>query len=123
MLCIDDDADFSEALACRLEAHGVAVVRACNGLEGYRLAFTHPASAILLDYNMPNGQGDYVLCRLKDNPVTKDIPVIIVTGNKDRRLEQRMMTFEACGFRTNLRFDLLRQTLAQHIDILETRWN
>ena len=36
VLSIDDDVDFSDAMKCRLESHGVAVVRAYNGMEGYR---------------------------------------------------------------------------------------
>ena len=102
MLCIDDDADFSDALKIRLEDHGVAVIRAHTGMEGYRLAFTTPASAILLDFNMPDGQGDYILGRLKDNPVTRDIPVVVITGVK----RQNVGTANACHGRNRL----LRET-------------
>lgn len=119
VLCIDDDADFSEALKCRLEAHGVAVVRAFDGKEGYRKAFQHPANAILLDYEMPNGQGDYVLGRLKDNPATQGIPVIIVTGVKDRMLERKMMYLGADSFLNKpVPFATIRDHLAKHISIL-----
>ena len=121
VLCIDDDPDFSEALKCRLEACGVAVIRAYSGMEGYRLAFTRPASAILLDYNMPDGQGDYVLCRLQDNPVTHAIPVIVVTGVSDPTLRRRMLNMGAKGFFNKpIDFQLLRDALAEHIDILAT---
>jgi CheY-like chemotaxis protein len=119
VLCIDDDPDVSDALKTRLEEHGVAVVRAFDGMAGYRLAFTHAASAILLDYILPNGQGDYVLDRLKTNPVTKDIPVFVVTGTKDKMLERRMLAMGAAGFFLKpVNFDSLRQQLANHIDIL-----
>jgi response regulator RpfG family c-di-GMP phosphodiesterase len=117
VLSIDDDADFSDALKCRLESYGVAVVRAFSGMEGYRLAFTHPASAILLDYNMPNGQGDYILGRLKDNPATRHIPVIVLTGVCDRWLERKMYGLGASAFLTKP-VDSLRAALARHIDIL-----
>jgi CheY-like chemotaxis protein len=119
VLSIDDDADFSEALKCRLEACGVAVVRAFSGMEGYRLAFTSPASAILLDYNMPDGQGDYILGRLSDNPVTKNIPVIVITGMRDKALERKMYGLGAKRFLTKpVQFDTLREELAKHIEIL-----
>jgi CheY-like chemotaxis protein len=119
VLCIDDDADFSDVLKIRLEQHGVAVRRAFNGMEGFRLAFKAPASAILLDYNMPNGQGDYILGRLKDNPVTVDIPVIIITGAKDKVLERRMLAMGAAAFfEKPVSMDRLRDELAKHIDIL-----
>ncbi|MEQ8836333.1 MAG: response regulator, partial [Lacipirellulaceae bacterium] len=95
ILCIDDDADFTDALRCRLEAHGVAVVRAFDGMEGYRTAFSKPAKAIILDYEMPNGHGDYVLRRLKENPVTAEIPVVMLTGNKDKSIKRKLMALGA----------------------------
>ena len=119
VLSIDDDADFSDALKIRLEACGVAVVRAFSGMEGYRLAFANPASAILLDYNMPNGQGDYILGRLKDNPVTKNIPVIVITGVRDKSLERKMYGLGAERFLTKpVQFETLRDELAKFIEIL-----
>ena len=119
VLSIDDDIDFSWALKRRLESHGVAVVRACDGTDGYRTAFTRPADVILLDYEMPNGQGDYVLRRLKDNPITKDIPVIILTGRRDRALERRMLNMGAATYLTKpINFHDLLQELQQHIDVL-----
>jgi CheY-like chemotaxis protein len=119
VLCIDDDPDFSEALKCRLETYGVAVIRAFNGMEGYRLAFTQPASAILLDYNMPNGQGDYILGRLQDNNATRAIPVIVITGMHDKSLERKMYGLGAKRFLNKpVQFDALRDELANYIDIL-----
>ncbi|MEX0613840.1 MAG: response regulator, partial [Pirellulales bacterium] len=119
VLSIDDDADYSDALKCRLETCGVAVVRAFSGMEGYRLAFAHPASAILLDYNMPDGQGDYILGRLSDNPVTRNIPVIVITGVRDKSLERKMYGLGAKRFLTKpVPFETLRDELAKYIEIL-----
>jgi DNA-binding response OmpR family regulator len=100
VLCIDDDSDFSFTLKMRLERQGVDVLRAYAGMEGYRYAFTSEAQAIILDFELPNGNGDYVLGRLKENPVTKDIPVIVLTGRKDKALERRMYALGATSFFT-----------------------
>jgi CheY-like chemotaxis protein len=117
VLCVDDDADYSMAMKLRLERYGVTVVRAMQGMEGYRLAFTRPADVILLDYELPNGQGDYILHRLRDNPVTRDIPVIIITGRKDRALERKMMNLGAARFLNKpLDFEVLLAELARHIE-------
>ncbi|MEX2091546.1 MAG: response regulator [Pirellulales bacterium] len=119
VLCIDDDFDFSDVLKIRFDHYGVAVARAANGMAGYRMAFSTPARAILLDYQMPNGQGDYVLNRLKDNPVTRDIPVIMITGIKDKMLERRVMAMGAAGyFLKPVDFESLRERLAEYIDAL-----
>lgn len=98
VLCIDDDAAFSFALQLRLQEHGVDVLRAFAGREGYRTAFHSRAHAIFLDFELPEGNGDYVLRRLKENPVTRDIPVISLTGNRDRQVERTMYSLGAAAF-------------------------
>jgi response regulator RpfG family c-di-GMP phosphodiesterase len=119
VLCIDDDPDYSRALKLRLESHGVAVVRAYDGVAGFHSAFANSASAILLDYHLPNAQGDYVLGRLKDTAITRDIPVIVVTGMKDRAIERKMMNLGAEVVLTKpVEFVTLRRELARHINIL-----
>jgi DNA-binding response OmpR family regulator len=119
VICIEDDEDFSMALKLRLEAHGVAVVRAFDGTAGYRAAFTHPASAILLDYNLPDGQGDYVLRRLKENPVTADVPVIILTGNPSTAVRRQMFNLGADAYLTKpLDFADLMDVLEPYVDML-----
>ncbi len=100
VLCIDDDKDFTDFLRLRLESQGVEVVQAFAGMAGYRTAFTTPAQAIILDYEMPDGNGEYVLRRLKANPVTCQIPVIVLTGNRDRMLERTMYRLGAARFLT-----------------------
>jgi CheY-like chemotaxis protein len=119
ILCIEDDQDFSRAMKMRLEARGIVVVRAFHGIDGYRLAFTHPAKAILLDYNLPGGQGDYVLRRLKENPLTADIPVIVITGRKDHSIARTMYNLGAAAYLTKpLIFDELLRELSKHIGLL-----
>ncbi len=73
---------------------------------------------------MPNGEGDYVLARLKDNPVTKDIPVFVITGTRDRVLQRRMIALGAADFfEKPVDFEKLRARLADYIDILDLRAN
>jgi DNA-binding response OmpR family regulator len=119
ILCVDDDADYSNALRKRLELHGVAVLRAFEGMEGFRFASTRPANVILLDYELPNGQGDYILDRLKRNVLTADIPVIMITGRRDKSLKQRMLNMGAANYFTKPPdMEALVKELRRHIDIL-----
>jgi CheY-like chemotaxis protein len=61
-------------------------VTASDGREALRLARSlHPA-AITLDVLMPGMDGWEVLRELKDDPETRDIPVIMVTMTDDREL-------------------------------------
>jgi DNA-binding response OmpR family regulator len=120
VLCIDDDQDLSYSLRIRLEAHGVAVVRAAGGMEGYRYAFRYPADAIILDYNLPDGRGDYVLRRLKENPATQNVPVIVLTGVTDHSVERTLRNLGADGYLNKpLAFSQLLAELGKHIDMLK----
>lgn len=115
VLHVDDDREFREVVRLRLESRGISVAHAFDGSSGIRTAFTHPASAIILDYEMPNGQGDYVLNRLKDNAVTRDIPVIVLTGVQDKFLERRLLAMGASAFFNKPpKFDELIEAL-QHL--------
>jgi len=100
VLCVDDDPDFAAALKLRLQQHGVDVLHAFAGIEGYRFAFTHEAQAIILDQEMPDGNGEYILRRLKESPVTEGIPVIVLTGRQDQALARRMYNLGAARFLT-----------------------
>jgi DNA-binding response OmpR family regulator len=98
VLCIDDDDELSHSLRIRLEAEGFAVSRSAEGVEGYRIAFRRPVDAVILDYHLPDGRGDYVLRRLKENPMTKDVPVIVLTGVRDHSVERRLLNLGAVSY-------------------------
>jgi len=116
VLCVEDDRDFSLALQLRFKRHGISVVRAFEGVEGIQTALTHPAEAIVLDYNLPNGRGDYVLRQLKANPLTKAIPVIVVSGQKRPGLEKEMLHLGAARFFAKpVRFDALLEEVQRHV--------
>jgi DNA-binding response OmpR family regulator len=119
VLHIEDDAEFSAALKARLEAHGVTVVRAFTGKEGYQTIFQYPADVILLDLEMPHGGGECVLAELQAHPATEQIPVIILTGAKDDALRRRLLARGAAAFfHKPCDFAALREELARHIEIL-----
>ncbi len=122
ILHVDDDKDLSDALKVRLEACGVSVVQACDGMEGVRHAFNRPADAIILDYHMPHGNGEYVLSRLKQCRATKNIPIIVLTGRRDQGLEQQMLSLGADRFLSKpIRFDTLLDELRQIVPMREPR--
>lgn len=119
VLHVDDDAEFSAALKRRLEAHGVAVVRAYDGDDGIQQSQTYVTDAVLLDVEMPNTNVEEILIALKQDDLTKEIPVIVLTGRKDRQLQQRLEMLGASAYITKpLRFEELREQLARYIDIL-----
>ncbi|MBI5764544.1 MAG: response regulator [Planctomycetes bacterium] len=119
VLVIDDDPAISKALRIELRQYGVDVVRAFSGEQGFFMALRELPDVIISDYSMPDGQGDYVLRRLQDHPLTKPIPVIILTGKtlygqKDCGLARQMANLGAVEFLTKppdtrVLFDVLRR--------------
>jgi CheY-like chemotaxis protein len=83
ILIIDDTPDNISVL-CHLLGHEYRIRIATNGEKGLRIAAsTDPPDLILLDVMMPGMNGYEVCQRLKDNPVTRAIPVIFVTALGD----------------------------------------
>jgi len=66
------------ALACR---PGIELMSAMEGNLGIDLALQHKPDMILLDLHLPGISGDQVLARLKSNPDTSDIPVVIISAD------------------------------------------
>lgn len=78
VLLVDDEEDFVEVLAERLEARGLSVDTAANGQLAVEKAEKRPFDAILLDMAMPGMDGIQTLqALLRINP---DHQVILLTG-------------------------------------------
>jgi CheY-like chemotaxis protein len=81
ILIVDDDADMVEATADLLKVKGYTTLSASNGAEGYAKAKTAKPDLMLLDVMMAyDSEGFEIARKLKEDPATKNIPVIIVTG-------------------------------------------
>jgi DNA-binding response OmpR family regulator len=77
VLAIDDDPDISAAIALRLSTYSVDVLPAFAGMPGYWTAVDMHPDVILCDLRMPDGEGNYIVGRLRSHPLTQDIPIII----------------------------------------------
>ena len=83
VLIVDDDSDFVEAITTLLEAKGYEVVSAAEGKAGFSRAKQELPGLILLDVMMTTkSEGFDVAKQLKNEPKTKDIPVVLITGIK-----------------------------------------
>jgi DNA-binding NtrC family response regulator len=78
ILIIDDDSDFVEATARRLEAEGFETIKAYGGAAGLRKAVEEHPELVLLDVDMQDVDGYEVLAKIKDRAIPTR--VIIVTG-------------------------------------------
>ncbi|MGI9589898.1 MAG: response regulator [Myxococcota bacterium] len=84
VLVIDDDPNALDLMGRTLSGAGFQVVTASGGREALELAKTLQPSAITLDVIMPGMDGWAVLRELKQDPVTRDIPVFMVTMSDGR---------------------------------------
>lgn len=80
ILVIDDEPDIITYLETFLEDNGFSVISANNGTEGLEKALCDKPDLITLDITMPGKSGTEVFRQLRMNPVTKNIPVVIITG-------------------------------------------
>jgi DNA-binding response OmpR family regulator len=86
IIIVDDDQEVREIVTFVLKQYGFEVVAASSGQQLYHLLNDEmgiPPNLIILDVMMP-GEDGYRLCRnLREGPLTKGIPIIIITGHTE----------------------------------------
>ena len=98
-ILVADDSRFQLALlGSALEEKGFQVVAAQDALQAGMLALRTAPDAIVLDINMPGGTGLEVLRRLKTSTKTRNIPVLVVSGNDDPDIRQAAMDLGVVDF-------------------------
>ena len=80
VLVVDDNQPNRELLVAYLEDVDCRVVPACDGLEALKIIGKNPPDLVLLDVMMPRMSGFEVCKKIKNDPKTADIPVIMVTA-------------------------------------------
>jgi two-component system cell cycle response regulator len=83
VLAVDDSPEVHELLEVRLRPEGLHLVTASSYDEGLKLAREILPDLILLDVDMPEHSGLDLCRRLKDDPMTSNIPVIFLTGSSE----------------------------------------
>jgi len=92
ILVVDDNLQNLELLQAYLEELGLPVHTARDGLEALQAVEAHRPDIILLDVMMPRMSGFQACAKIKANPETRDIPVVMVTalnevGDVERAVE------------------------------------
>ena len=80
ILVVDDNAQNLELIVAYLDSLGVQVDTAVDGVEALEKVQQADYNLILLDIMMPKMSGFEVCPKLKSDPKTRDIPVIMVTA-------------------------------------------
>lgn len=85
VLVVDDEAPIRLLCRVNLEAEGMEVLEAADGLEGIEQAREVRPDVILLDVMMPGLDGWQVAEQLLDDPATNGIPIVFLTARAELR--------------------------------------
>jgi DNA-binding response OmpR family regulator len=80
ILLVEDDPSVRELLKVLLEVEGYDIVEASDGLEGLEKAGALRPDLMIVDLMMPQVDGERVISRLRADPGTQRMPVIVVSG-------------------------------------------
>jgi CheY-like chemotaxis protein len=80
ILMIEDDIFLRKLYRDQLVSAGYDFVEATNGKEGVGKVLVEKPDMILLDLMLPLMNGFDVLAEIKNNPITKHIPVIVLSN-------------------------------------------
>jgi DNA-binding response OmpR family regulator len=87
ILAVDDEPHILRLVSFSLSSHGFEVLQATDGMSAITAAEAECPDLILMDVMMPLLNGYEACRRLKDNPKTKDIPVVMLSA-KSQLAEQ-----------------------------------
>lgn len=83
VLIVDDEAPIREMIAVALQMAGYQCLEAENAQIAHALVVDHQPDIILLDWMMPDVSGIELARRLKREPASADIPIIMLTARSE----------------------------------------
>lgn len=86
ILVVDDSTAMRSLLVSTLETLGpLNIVQANNGFEALRMLPREHIDLVLTDINMPDINGLELLSFMRNNPVYKDVPVVVISTEGSRK--------------------------------------
>ena len=82
ILVVDDSASIRDMVSFTLDSAGYESHVSADGQEALEFAADHSVRAVVTDVNMPRMDGRTALTHLKDDPVLRRIPVVVLTTSK-----------------------------------------
>lgn len=98
ILLVEDELPFRQIYRDAMTMYGYTVVEAENGEEALTMIEQSPPDLVLLDIILPKLSGFDVLTKLKQNPATKQIPVIVYSVLNDKASIDRALAIGADDF-------------------------
>ena len=115
ILLVEDDRILRRAVQTTLRRHGFNVVAADDGEKALRLAKSEAPELVLLDLIIPKVQGFEVLRRLKQDPKTASVPVVVLSNLSQESDVKHAMDLGAVDYlvKANLSLDQLVKKVRQ----------
>ena len=121
ILIVDDEKINILALAHFLKSQYDIIVTT-ESLSALETAEKHLPDLILLDVIMPDMNGFEVIAKLKESEITKDIPVIFISGLNDTENEEKGITLGAADFITKpFNKTLVKKRIETQIILLDNK--
>ena len=112
ILIADDSRDSREMMQVLLESKGYRVLAADNGVRAVEVAVKNHPDAVLLDLQLPKMDGLSVTRSLRQLPVFKSVPIIMLTGHDPNRYRQAAIDAGCDAYLLKpINFDGLQATL------------
>ncbi len=123
-MVVDDDQDTFAILARHLQREGFVPIEANSGALCLKLVHENEVDVILLDLMMPGMDGFQVVKALKEDPMTAEIPIIMITARDDLDARAEGMRLGVSDF---LAKPVFRRQLASRVraqlEVVETSRN
>ncbi len=100
VLVVDDDPVILELLRINFEIEGFEVFSASDGQEGLERARADRPDVVLSDIMMPRLDGLQLLARLRDDPTTAGVPVVLLSAKAQNAEVQRGLALGADDYVT-----------------------
>jgi len=100
VLVVDDDPVILELLRLSFEIEGFEVISACDGEEGWERAAADDPDVVLSDIMMPRLDGLQLLTRLRSDPATAHLPVVLLSAKAQTKEVEKGMALGADDYVT-----------------------
>ena len=98
VLVVDDEVLVVRLLSRTLQAAGHDVSVATDATEALDLVRRAPPDLVLLDVNLPGGNGFEVCRELRNDPATAAVPIVLLSGNDSEAQRTRALEAGATEF-------------------------
>jgi DNA-binding response OmpR family regulator len=101
ILIIEDSDSIRRMIEALVVARGFDVTGVPSGAKGLDAAFETVPDVVLLDLNLPGSYDGFEVCRrLRANPLTRAVPIVIITAMADAESKRRALDAGASAYYT-----------------------